>query len=49
MVVVSNYSLTFNGRVGVGTSFLAHLGGLDLLVCKLKHTSQWGARVDILS
>ena len=45
MVVVSNHSWTFNGRVGVGvgTSFLAHLGGLDRLVCKLKHTTQSGA------
>lgn len=48
MVVVSNHSLTFDGRVGVGTSFLAHFGGLDLLVCKLKHT-QSGVRVDLLS
>ena len=41
MVVVSNHSLTFNGRVGVGTTFLAHLSGLDLLVCKLKHISHY--------
>lgn len=49
MIVVSNHSLTFNGRVGVGTSFLAHFGGLDLLVCKLKHTTQSGVRVELLS
>ena len=49
MVVVSNLSLTFNGRVGVGMSFLANLGRLDLLVCKLKHITQSGARVDLLS